>query len=133
MVIVYLSIALAVLALIYLGVSAFRTFKAIQPTMKSMSDTAAKLQNKIEGIKKETNHLKEKGDEFRHDFKEKKRIIQDTMTNIKWSGEEMKSLWHWTRAIPNPRRVDRVKLSPELQRIEDRIVELLVRWKKIRE
>lgn len=133
MVIVYLSIALAVLALIYLGVSAFRTFKAIQPTMKSMSDTAAKLQNKIEGIKKETNHLKEKADEFRHDFKEKKRIIQDTMTNIKWSGEEMKSLWHWIRTIPNPRRVDRVKLSPELQRIEDRIVELLVRWKKIRE
>ena len=131
MVIVYLSIALAVVALIYLGVSAFRTFKAIQPTMKAMSDTAAKLRKKIEGMKKETDHLKDKADKFQHDFKEKKRIIQDTMTNIKWSGEEMKSLWHWARAIPNPRKADRVKLSPELQRIEDRIVELLVSWKKI--
>lgn len=132
MIIVYLSIALAVLALMYLALSAFQTLKAIRPTMKQMSDTAAGLRKKMEGIKKETDHLKKKADVFQHDFKEKKLVIDDTITNIKWSGEEMKSLWRWARTIPNPRRVDRVKLSPELERAEDRIVDLLEKWKKMR-
>ncbi|HEX7066396.1 MAG TPA: DUF948 domain-containing protein [Bacillales bacterium] len=132
MVIVYLSIALAIVALIYLGISAFRTFKGIQPAIQSMSSTAADLQERMEGVKKESDQLKQKTGALQKDIQKKKQVVLDVVTNVRWSGEEIKSLLRWARTIPNPKKVEPVKLSPEVERITEKITDILTKWNKWR-
>ncbi|HEU5138763.1 MAG TPA: DUF948 domain-containing protein [Bacillales bacterium] len=132
MIIVYLSITLAIVALIYLGISAFRTFKGIQPAMQSMSSTAADLQEKMEGIKKETDQLKRKTGGFQQDIQENKQAVLDVIDNVKWSGEEIKSLWKWARMVPNPKKVETAELSPEVERVVEGVSDLIAKWKKWR-
>lgn len=132
MIIVYLSIALAVLAIIYLIVSGIRTFKAMKPSLQSVSGTAAKIQDQVEGVQKELNGLKEKTEDFKHEIAEKKLLVQGVITDVKWTGEEFKSLWKWAQMVPNPKKVEPVDLSPGVERIMDSSAKLLSKWRRLR-
>lgn len=122
MIIVYLSIALAIASLIYLGVSAVRTFKAIQPTVKDLSGTAANMQKQMEGVQKEIAHLMETRDAFLEEIEDKKKLSGRIVSGAKESLETLKSLWEMAVRMPNPQRMERIELSPEIQRITDRLI-----------
>lgn len=109
MMIVYISLALALLALIYLAVSAWRTFKALKPSLKSLSKTTADLQTKMEGITKETAQMQQHAANIQHDVQTRKQTIQDVILNVKWSFADLKTLWH----------VDNVEKHTESQDMED--------------
>ncbi|HET7581102.1 MAG TPA: DUF948 domain-containing protein [Bacillales bacterium] len=132
MIIVYLSLALAVLAIIYLIVSALRTFKTMKPSLESVSSTTAKIQDHVEGVQEELNGLTEKAGDFQQNVAEKKLLVQDVIMNVKWTGEEFKSLWKWAIMVPNPKKVEPVDLSPGVERIMDSSAKLLSKWKKLR-
>lgn len=122
MIIVYLSIALAVAALIFLGISIARTFKGIQPAVKSLSGTAAQMGKELQGIQHEVAQLKHTKEVLLHEMQKPKRISEGIITAAKGSLEELKAIWVKAVETPNPQKLRKVELSPEARRITDRLV-----------
>lgn len=106
MIIVWLSIALAVVALIYLAISGLLTYKAMKPAQRSMADTAADLQRKMDGITKETDHLMQYAENMKQDVQMKKQTVQDVILDAKSGVEEVKSLRRFATMTPNPKKLE---------------------------
>ncbi|WP_170292790.1 DUF948 domain-containing protein [Metabacillus idriensis] len=90
MAIVYISIALVVCALIYLGVSAFRTFKKAQPALQDLQETANRIQKQTEGIQTETTKLSATQEKIMSDVEYKKQTVQTTIEIAKETPETIK-------------------------------------------
>ncbi|TDL78576.1 DUF948 domain-containing protein [Peribacillus frigoritolerans] len=90
MTIVYISIALVVCALIYLGVSAFRTFKKAQPALQDLQETANRIQKQTEGIQTETTKLSATQEKIMSDVEYKKQTVQTTIEIAKETPETIK-------------------------------------------
>ncbi|MBY8914823.1 hypothetical protein KY305_19065 [Bacillus sp. YC2] len=94
MIILYASAALTAAALIYLGVSAVRFKKKMDPALKKMNKTAGTMQTAIEEIKTEAGLLSQKQKELREDIFIKKTAIQQTAAEVKGTPHVLKILWN---------------------------------------
>ncbi|WP_043932735.1 DUF948 domain-containing protein [Bacillus sp. EB01] len=78
MFIVYVSIAIFLAAICYLGFSAFKTLKASKPAINQLNETIARIQRKVDTIRVETTYLTESQQEIKEDIDYKKEAIQFT-------------------------------------------------------
>ncbi|OCA81556.1 hypothetical protein A8F94_22050 [Bacillus sp. FJAT-27225] len=90
--IVYISIAIFVGAIGFLGYSAFKTLKASKPAIDQLNETVARLQRKVDTIKVETTQLTENQQEIMEDIDYKKEAIQYTTEAGKQTVANVKKL-----------------------------------------
>ncbi|MFC7391813.1 DUF948 domain-containing protein [Scopulibacillus cellulosilyticus] len=83
MIIVWLSIALVVIAIICFGIAAFKIMKDVKSTVVNVGKTAEKLREKAEGILKEQEKLNEKLKQLQEDMNIKKDNIQHIANETK--------------------------------------------------
>jgi len=83
MIIVYISIAVIVASLAYLGFVAFKTFKAAKPKIESLQETASRVQVKTNAIKHETDKLTIHQQQLMTDFEEKKKAVNTVVFSVK--------------------------------------------------
>jgi uncharacterized protein YoxC len=83
MIIVYISIAVIVASLAYLGFVAFKTFKESKPTIESLQETATRVQAKTDAIKEETDLLTFKQQKLMTDFEKKKKAVNTVVFSVK--------------------------------------------------
>lgn len=83
MIIVYISIAVIVASLAYLGFVAFKTFKAAKPKIESLQETATRVQVKTNAIKHETDKLTIHQQQLMTDFEEKKKAVNTVVFSVK--------------------------------------------------
>lgn len=83
MVIVYISIAVIIASLAYLGFVAFKTFKAAKPTIESLRQTATRVQAKTNAIKEETDQLTVHQQQLMTDFEQKKKAVNTVVSSVK--------------------------------------------------
>jgi uncharacterized protein YoxC len=83
MIIVWISIAVIVASLAYLGFVAFKTFKAAKPTIESLQATATRVQAKTNAIKHETDKLTVHQQQLMTDFEEKKKAVNTVIFSVK--------------------------------------------------
>ncbi|MBM7693614.1 uncharacterized protein YoxC [Peribacillus deserti] len=93
MVIVYISLAVILLSLVFLGVYAFKTFKSVKPAINSLSETAARLQQKTDTIKVESTQLTENQQQIMTDIQVKKEAVTLTIENAKQTPKPIIQLW----------------------------------------
>jgi uncharacterized protein YoxC len=109
MTIVYISIALVVCALIYLGTSAFRTFKKAQPALQDLQETANRIQKQTEGIQTETTKLTATQQKIMSDVEYKKQTVQTTIEIAKETPETIKGFKEFMPAKKNERFTHKVR------------------------
>jgi uncharacterized protein YoxC len=83
MIIVYLSLALFIGSVAYLGFSAFKTFKDAKPAMNTLNELAGRLQVKADTLKTETEKLKNSQEELMNDIEGKKKAVQSAVFAVK--------------------------------------------------
>ena len=83
MIIVYISIAVIVASLAYLGFVAFKTFKKAKPLIESLQETAARVQVKTNAIKHETDKLTIHQQQLMSDFEKKKKAVNTVVFSVK--------------------------------------------------
>lgn len=88
--IVYLSIAAIIVSLAYLGFIAFKTFKATKPAINRLNETVARVQQKADTLKVESDALTKSQQEIMADIDYKKEAVsfttdaaKDTLATIK--------------------------------------------------
>jgi uncharacterized protein YoxC len=91
MTIVYLSLAVIVAALAYLGFVAYKTYKDAKPTIDSLQETATRVQNKTNAVKEETDSLKFKQQKLMTDFEKKKKAVNTVVFSVKQTPVEFKN------------------------------------------
>ncbi|WP_174732617.1 DUF948 domain-containing protein [Mesobacillus harenae] len=92
MIIVYLSIALIIGALIYLGITAYKTYKDAKPAIEKLSDTASRVQVQTDTLKVESNKLTENQQQLMNDVDEKKEAVMQTVDAAKQTPKSIKKL-----------------------------------------
>ncbi|RDU38817.1 DUF948 domain-containing protein [Neobacillus piezotolerans] len=88
--IVYLSIAAVILSLAYLGFAAFKTFKEAKPAINRLNETVARVQQKADTLKVESDQLAKSQQELIADIDYKKEAVtftadaaKDTLSTFK--------------------------------------------------
>ncbi|PLR76839.1 DUF948 domain-containing protein [Bacillus sp. V3-13] len=92
MFIIYLSIALVVGSLIYLGYSAFKTFKEAKPAIDKLSQSAARVQKQTDSIRTETDELTTNQQQIVADIQEKKAAVNSAIKAVKETTQSFKKL-----------------------------------------
>lgn len=93
MIIVWISLGVFVLSLIYLGFFTFKTFKDSKPAIDNVTGTVARLQAEADQIKSETDHLTEVQQGITKDVQYKKEAVQYTVDAAKKTPEPFKDIW----------------------------------------
>ncbi|MFC3885722.1 DUF948 domain-containing protein [Bacillus songklensis] len=93
MIIVYLSIGLFVISLIYLGVAAFKTVEDMKPDLKRVQETTVRIQQKADTIKMEMNKLAQTQQEIMADIEEKKQTVNKIVQSAKQTPKLLKEVW----------------------------------------
>ncbi|WP_171016708.1 DUF948 domain-containing protein [Pseudalkalibacillus caeni] len=128
MIIVYISIGIVVAALLYLGFSAYNTFKSAKPALNELSETAAKFQKKTEAITEETNRLSKNQQQIKSDIKYKKQAVKYTVDAVKQTPEPFKELWQDIKTVPNPERINEPH-AREAEETGEKLIDLWSKWK----
>jgi uncharacterized protein YoxC len=81
--IVYLSIAIVLVALIMLAVSAMKTFKDTKPAIASINQTVNNIQADMDRVTAETDQLQTTQGEIQADIQKKKSSIMYTVNEAK--------------------------------------------------
>ena len=104
MIIVYLSIAVVIAALVYLAAAAVKTFKDMKPALERMNEISVRIQGKMDLIKEETNQLNAVQKEITEDIEFKKESVQYTVDTVKAVPESCKQIWQAVRgkAVRHP-------------------------------
>ncbi|EDL62912.1 DUF948 domain-containing protein [Bacillus sp. SG-1] len=93
MIIVYLSIALFVLSIAYLGYEGFKFMKKTKPTLDHLNKTVGSIQQRTQLLQEETNELSTNSQELKEDIDEKKDNIQYTVGEVKQLPKPVKKIW----------------------------------------
>jgi uncharacterized protein YoxC len=93
MFIVYLSIALFVLSIAYLGYKGFRFMKETKPTINHLNKTVENLQQRAQDLQEETTELSAHSQEIKEDIDEKKDNLQYTVGAVKQLPKPVKTIW----------------------------------------
>lgn len=129
MVIVYLSIAVVIAAFIFLAIFGFRLSKQMQPTTRKVADTSGRLQQRVDDINKEKEKLTSRIEVIKNDVDYKKGAVKGVISQSKGTLEQLKDAGSFLRGLPNPRRVRRTEIGPEMHELVDHVIDL---WEKIR-
>lgn len=92
MIIVYLSLALFIGSVAYLGYAAYKTFKEAKPAMNTLNEMAGRLQVRADTLKTETEKLKNSQEELMNDIEGKKKAIQSALFAVKQTPVMFKQL-----------------------------------------
>ncbi|WP_316568711.1 DUF948 domain-containing protein [Neobacillus sp. YIM B06451] len=76
--IIYLSIGAIILSLAYLGFVAFKTFKESKPAINRLNETIARVQQKADTLKVESDQLTKSQQEIVSDIDYKKEAVSYT-------------------------------------------------------
>ncbi|WP_409297047.1 DUF948 domain-containing protein [Peribacillus sp. SCS-26] len=93
MIIVYISLAVILLSLGYLGYFAFKTFKRVKPAINDLSQTAARMQQRTDTIKVESTQLTEHQQQLMTDIQVKKEAVNSTIQKAKQTPKPVMQLW----------------------------------------
>lgn len=74
MVIVYISLAVLAISIIYLGVNVIQNKKKIEPALKELTSVTQAMQKQVEGLKTEAQLLTQKQKKTQQDVQMKKCI-----------------------------------------------------------
>ncbi|KKB42613.1 DUF948 domain-containing protein [Bacillus thermotolerans] len=88
----WISLAIVVGALIYLGISGFSTYKSMKPKIDELKAASERMKEKQAAIKSETDQLKEKQQRIKEDIDQKKEKIMYTVEEAKQTPESVKQL-----------------------------------------
>ncbi|RSK56455.1 DUF948 domain-containing protein [Bacillus canaveralius] len=109
MIIVYLSIALVVGSLIYLGYSAFTTLKEAKPAINNLSQSATRVQQQTESIRTEKDELTANQQQLIADIQQKKAAVNSAIKAVKETTQSFKKLVK-IKPIAHLQRKDREQL-----------------------
>ncbi|WP_335869066.1 DUF948 domain-containing protein [Bacillus sp. 2205SS5-2] len=93
MIIIYMSLTVIILTLIYLGFHVFRTYQNTQHIIQEVNKTILNIQNDVEGIKQESNALSHKQHTLEIDFKQKTNAIKQTVDFAKQTPRLIHQVW----------------------------------------
>ncbi|OLN23588.1 hypothetical protein BTO30_03955 [Domibacillus antri] len=88
----WLSFAIFIGALIYLGISSFSTFKSMKPKMDQLKEAQVRIQTQTEKIKYETDELKVHQEQIMADVDHAKQTVTLTVNEAKQLPENAKFL-----------------------------------------
>ncbi|PLV32342.1 hypothetical protein BSP4_33200 [Bacillus subtilis subsp. subtilis] len=83
MIIVYISLAVLAVSIIFLGVNVIQNKKKMDPALKELSSVTQAMQKQIEGLKTETELLTQKQKKIQQDVQIKKYAFQQTAAEVK--------------------------------------------------
>lgn len=126
MIIVYISIAIVVLSLVYLGYITVKNLKETKKTVAELSETAARFQEKVDKINNETNQLSETTSTISYGIQTKKETVQSVIETAKASPEPFKKLFSSIKNTPNPQRETS---DSQLTEIGDKLIDLWGRYR----
>lgn len=83
MIIVYISLAVLAVSIIFLGGNVIQNKKKMDPALKELSSVTQAMQKQIEGLKTETDLLTQKQKKIQQDVQMKKSAFQQTAAEVK--------------------------------------------------
>lgn len=131
MIIVYASIALFVLSLIYLGYTIFKAIKEMKPNLKRVQETTTRIQQKADTISAEMNKLTQTQQEIQMDIEHKKQLVNEVVESAKQTPRLLKQVWNRGKKVPHPHGL-KGKPSSEIGKFSERLLALLERRYKIK-
>lgn len=93
MIIVYISLAVLAVSIIFLGVTVIQNKKKMDPALKELSSVTQAMQKQIEGLKTETDLLTQKQKKIQQDVQMKKSAFQQTAAEVKEVPKAVKEVW----------------------------------------
>ncbi|MGF9604071.1 DUF948 domain-containing protein [Bacillus subtilis] len=93
MIIVYISLAVLAVSIIFLGVTVIQNKKKMDPALKELSSVTQAIQKQIEGLKTETELLTQKQKKIQQDVQMKKSAFQQTAAEVKEVPKAVKEVW----------------------------------------
>ncbi|MBA5716683.1 DUF948 domain-containing protein [Bacillus subtilis] len=93
MIIVYISLAVLAVSIIFLGVTVIKNKKKMDPALKELSSVTQAMQKQIEGLKTETELLTQKQKKIQQDVQMKKSAFQQTAAEVKEVPKAVKEVW----------------------------------------
>ncbi|AXC53121.1 DUF948 domain-containing protein [Bacillus subtilis] len=93
MIIVYISLAVLAVSIIFLGVNVIKNKKKMDPALKELSSVTQAMQKQIEGLKTETDLLTQKQKKIQQDVQMKKSAFQQTAAEVKEVPKAVKEVW----------------------------------------
>ncbi|WP_339176624.1 DUF948 domain-containing protein [Bacillus sp. PS93] len=93
MIIVYISLAVLAVSIIFLGVTVIQNKKKMDPALKELSSVTQAMQKQIEGLKTETELLTQKQKKLQQDVQMKKSAFQQTAAEVKEIPKAVKEVW----------------------------------------
>ncbi|WP_170289374.1 DUF948 domain-containing protein [Metabacillus lacus] len=94
MIIVYLSIALVVGSLIFMGIYAFKTYKQVKPTVNRIINTTTRMKESTDTIKAKANVLAANQQQLIEDIDVKKEKVNFTVKTAKQTPKTLKQFWN---------------------------------------
>ncbi|WGD64315.1 DUF948 domain-containing protein [Bacillus subtilis] len=93
MFIVYISLAVLAVSIIFLGVTVIQNKKKMDPALKELSSVTQAMQKQIEELKTETDLLTQKQKKIQQDVQMKKSAFQQTAAEVKEVPKAVKEVW----------------------------------------
>nr|WGE02280.1 DUF948 domain-containing protein [Bacillus subtilis] len=93
MFIVYISLAVLAVSIIFLGVTVIQNKKKMDSALKELSSVTQAMQKQIEGLKTETDLLTQKQKKIQQDVQMKKSAFQQTAAEVKEVPKAVKEVW----------------------------------------
>ncbi|MED1810739.1 DUF948 domain-containing protein [Bacillus subtilis] len=93
MIIVYISLTVLAVSIIFLGVTVIQNKKKMDPALKELSSVTQAMQKQIEGLKTETELLTQKQKKIQQDVQMKKSAFQQTAAEVKEVPKAVKEVW----------------------------------------
>lgn len=93
MFIVYISLAVLAVSIIFLGVTVIQNKKKMDTALKELSSVTQAMQKQIEGLKTETDLLTQKQKKIQQDVQMKKSAFQQTAAEVKEVPKAVKEVW----------------------------------------
>ncbi|CAF1745226.1 hypothetical protein NRS6084_02151 [Bacillus subtilis] len=93
MVIVYISLAVLAISIIFLGFNVIQNKKKIDPALKELTSVTQAMQKQIEGLKTEAELLTQKQKKIQQDVQIKKYTLQQTAAEVKKVPKAVKEVW----------------------------------------
>ena len=133
--ILYVSIAIIVLALIWLVIGVVQAVKAASSQMKTINETMERIQKKTDGLINESETLTQRLEVINDSVNRDMEAIQELTNTLKGSKEAVGKYHIATRAVAtetlheNQKRTKENEQMAQIRDIGDTVVDLYAKWK----
>ncbi|KAF1680022.1 DUF948 domain-containing protein [Bacillus sp. SKDU12] len=93
MVIVYISIAVLAVSVIFLGINVLQNKKKFDPALKEITSVTQAMQKQVDALKMEADLLTQKQKRIQQDVQMKKNVIKQTAVEVKEVPQAVKEAW----------------------------------------